>query len=229
VTVVPRRARPRSIKPQPVVEHAVDGTPLYAPLGELPTEVDGSAVQCHLCGRWLRQLGSSHVVHAHGVTAAEYRLLAGLRPRHPLQAPDLSVVRAARMRHRIATDPRLRRAMAAGVALARAGTLQRTAGDALRERPVAIERERQLVESSARLGTARAAAYREHREQRARALGYESLENFYRCRYVSERTRLDRLAADLGCAESAVRGDLRRLALGPDRSRSHGARWREQS
>jgi integrase/recombinase XerD len=27
-------------------------------------------------------------------------------------------------------------------------------------------------------------------------------------------------------AESAVRGDLKRLRLGPDRARSHGARWR---
>jgi hypothetical protein len=61
------------------------------------------------------------------------------------------------------------------------------------------------------------------------ALGYENLEDFYRSRYVGERARLEQLAAELGCAESAVRGDLRRLALGPDRSRSHGARWRERT
>jgi hypothetical protein len=94
---------------------------------------------------------------------------------------------------------------------------------------VAIERDRQLAQSGARLGAARAAAYRERREQRAQALGYQDLEGYYWSRYVGERARLDELAADLGCAESAVRGDLRRLAVGPDRSRSHGACWRQST
>jgi hypothetical protein len=222
----PPGARGQSNLPPPVVDRAHDGTPLYAPRGELPAEVDGSAVQCHLCGGWFRHIGSAHVLHAHGMTAAEYRQLVGLNPRHPLQARELRVLRAGQMRRQIATDPQLRQAMAAGVALARAGELQRRAREEQRERPVAIERERQLAQSGARLGAARAAAYRERREQRARVLGYQDLEGYYRSRYVRERTRLDELAAELGCAESAVRGDLRRLALGPDRSRSHGARWR---
>jgi hypothetical protein len=163
------------------------------------------------------------------MTAAEYRQLVGLNPRRALQAPDLRVRRADQMRRQIATDPRLRRAMAAGVVLARAGELQRRAREEQRERPVVIQRERQLAQSGARVGAARAAAYRERREQRARALGYEDLEGYYRFRYVSERTRLEDLAAELGCAESAVRGDLRRLALGPDRTRSYGARWRTRA
>jgi len=133
------------------------------------------------------------------------------------------------MRRLNATDPRLRRAMAVGAALVRAGELQRRALEEMREQPVSLERERQLAQSGARLGADRAAAYRERREQRARALGYEDLEDYYRSRYVRERTRLEDLAAELGCAESAVRGDLRRLALGPDRTRSHGARWRPRA
>jgi hypothetical protein len=44
--------RARLSEPPPVVDNALDGTPLYAPRGELPVEVDGSAVQCHLCGWW---------------------------------------------------------------------------------------------------------------------------------------------------------------------------------
>src|SRR5918992_5849082 len=107
-------ARGRSEVPPPVVDRALDGTPLYAPRGELPVEVDGSAVQCHLCGGWFRHIGSVHVLHAHGMTAAEYRQLVGLNPRHPLEAHDLRVRRADQMRHQIATDPRLRRAMAVG-------------------------------------------------------------------------------------------------------------------
>jgi hypothetical protein len=227
--MTPAGARGRWHVPPPVVDRAVDGTPLYALRGELPVDVDGSAVQCHLCGGWFRHIGSAHVLHAHGMTAAEYRQLVGLNPRRALQAPDLRVRRADQMRRQITTDPRLRQAMAAGVAQARAGNLQRRAREEQRERPVAVERERQLAESGARLGAARAAAYRRRREQRARELGYVDLEGYYRSRYVRERMRLEDLATELGCAESAVRGDLRRLALGPDRRRSHGARWRQST
>lgn len=77
--------------------------------------------------------------------------------------------------------------MAAGVALARTGELQRMAGEAMGARPVALERERQLTVSGARLGSARAAAYRQRREERARALRFAGLEDFYRSRYVRER------------------------------------------
>ena len=213
----------------PVVDRAADGTPLYAPRGELASEVDGSAVQCHLCGRWFRLLGAAHLPHAHGLTAAEYRVLVGLRPRHPLSAPDLSALRSTLMRERIASDRRIADAMAAGVALARRGELQRMAMAALRERPVEVERERQLAKSGARLGTARAAAFRERRDHRARALGYDDLEDFYRSRYDDGWARLDELATELGCAESSVRGDLQRLGLGPIRRRSYGARWRPRA
>jgi hypothetical protein len=161
------------------------------------------------------------------MTAAEYRVLAGLRPAIPCRR-RISRRRARRdLRRRITTDARLIRGMAAGVALARNGELQRKADQARRARPVALERERQLAVSGARLGSARAAAYRQRREQRALALGFAGLEDFYRSRYVRDRVRIERLAAELGCAESAVRKDLQRLGLGPDRTRSHGARWRQ--
>jgi len=71
-----------------------------------------------------------------------------------------------------------------------------------------------------------AESFRARREQRARALGYQGLEDFYRRRYRDGRARVDELAAELGCAQSAIRGDLKRLQLGPDRTRSNGARWR---
>jgi hypothetical protein len=34
---------------------------------------DGERVQCHLCGRWLKRVGGSHLLAAHGWTTAEYR------------------------------------------------------------------------------------------------------------------------------------------------------------
>jgi hypothetical protein len=192
-----------------VVEHAPDGTPLYAPRGLLPAEVDGSAVQCHLCGRWYRDLGSSQLRFAHGLTAADYRVLVGLRPRHPLQAPTLSAKRSDLLRARIPSDERLRAGMTLGAVLARDGALQRRAEQARRERGVSLERETQLATGGARLGSARAAAFAARREQRARALGFAGLEVFYRRRYGEQAARLEELADELGCSGSAVRGDLR--------------------
>ena len=49
-----------------------DGTAYYAPLGEL--DYDGEdRVRCHLCGRFLRMVGGTHLRVGHGWTIAEYR------------------------------------------------------------------------------------------------------------------------------------------------------------
>jgi hypothetical protein len=105
------------------------------------------------------------------------------------------------------------------------GDLQREARELLAARTVSLERARQLQQSGSMLGLRRAERYLAHREARARELGFDDLATYYRQRYGDDR-RLDELAGELRCSESAVRGDLRRLGLGPDRSRSHGARWR---
>jgi hypothetical protein len=115
--------------------------------------------------------------------------------------------------------------MATGRALAQRGELQRQARSRLAERPISLERQRQLAESGARLGSPRAAAFRRARERRAVELGFSDLGSYYRWRYRNEHRRLDQIVAELGCAESALRNDLQRLGLGPDRTRSHGARW----
>ena len=162
-----------------------DGTPYYSPLGELVVDPDDDRAQCHLCGLWFRQLGSTHLPRAHGVTAERYRELVGLRPRHPLWAPTL-----------------------------------------IAARPVSLERARQLEQSGEALGSRRAERHRARRHAWAQALGYRDLAAYYRHRYGDDRLRLDQLADELHCSQSAVRGDLQRLGLGPDRARSHGARWR---
>jgi hypothetical protein len=115
--------------------------------------------------------------------------------------------------------------MAKGIALARRGELQRKAQAFFAERAVSLERERQLKRDGARLGSARAEAFRRRRERAAVAAGFLTLAAYYERRYGDQRRRVDELALELGCAQSAVRGDLMRLGLGPDRSRSHGARW----
>jgi hypothetical protein len=128
-----------------VVDHALDGTPLYAARGELRVDVDEQRVQCHLCGGWYRALGPTHLARAHGVTADEDRELVGLLPRHALWAPDLIEAHSARLRARLAAEPQLRAAMAIGRALARRGELQREARSRLAARPASLERERQLA------------------------------------------------------------------------------------
>jgi hypothetical protein len=208
------------------VDRAADGTPLFAPRGELRVDGEDGRVQCHLCGRWFRALASTHVWRAHGLSADDYRELVGLRPRHPLWAPDLSAAHAQRFRERLEREPELRAAMAKGLALARRGELQRKAQVLFAERAVSLERERQLKRDGSLLGSARAEAFRRRRERAAIAAGFPTLAAYYQSRYGEQRRRVDELALELGCAQSAVRGDLMRLGLGPDRSRSHGARWK---
>jgi hypothetical protein len=67
---VPGRSRRLSRTPRPVGRLA-GGEPYYAPLERMRS--DGERVQCHLCGRWLKRVGGSHLLAAHGWTTAEYR------------------------------------------------------------------------------------------------------------------------------------------------------------
>jgi hypothetical protein len=83
-----------------------------------------------------------------------------------------------------------------------------------------LSAKRQLAEFGSRLGSTRAAAFQRRRKLRAIELGFASLAVYYEQRYRDERRRLDELAAELGCAQSAVRGDLQRLGLGPHGTRS---------
>jgi hypothetical protein len=47
-----------------------DGTPYFAPLGQLLWDSEEDRVQCHLCGGWFRFLGSSHLIR----TSGRYRI-----------------------------------------------------------------------------------------------------------------------------------------------------------
>jgi hypothetical protein len=81
--MTPPAAREDSTAALPVVDHAADGTQLYAPRGELLEEVDGSAIECHLCGGWLRKLGSSHLLpRRRDRTRARPAALPGARELH---------------------------------------------------------------------------------------------------------------------------------------------------
>jgi rubrerythrin len=66
-----------------------DGTPYFGQLGELAYDRDADLVQCHLCGRWLRTVGGTHI-RAHGWTLESYRAAFELRKNVPTCAPGVS-------------------------------------------------------------------------------------------------------------------------------------------
>ena len=66
-----------------------DGTPFFAPLGEVPHDVVEDRVQCHLCGGWFGLVGASHL-RWHGWTLKEYREAFHLLNRTSTAAPGVS-------------------------------------------------------------------------------------------------------------------------------------------
>jgi len=64
------------------------GEAYYAPIGQMRRDQVG--VQCHLCGRWLKRVGGSHLVAAHGLTVSEYREMFHLNDNVSTNAPDVS-------------------------------------------------------------------------------------------------------------------------------------------
>ncbi len=65
-----------------------DGSSFYAPLGEMLYDGD-ERVCCHLCGRWMRAVGGTHL-RWHGWTIDEYREAFRLGRGTPACAPILS-------------------------------------------------------------------------------------------------------------------------------------------
>jgi rubrerythrin len=58
-------------------------------------------VQCHLCGRWLRLVGGSHLIRTHGWTLEQYRDAFELVRGATTAAPELTEHKAALMQARI--------------------------------------------------------------------------------------------------------------------------------
>ena len=92
-----------------------DGTPYYAPIGEVI--VDGSLVTCHLCGRALRSV-TAHL-RAHGWTKLAYCEAFGLERGQSLEGPETRKLRAVALASRLVFEPAMRQGSAAGRARAR--------------------------------------------------------------------------------------------------------------
>jgi predicted nucleic acid-binding Zn-ribbon protein len=80
------------------------GEPYYAPMGRM--RYDADRVQCHLCGRWLKMVGGSHLIAAHGITVAEYRETFDLHGNDSTVAPELSERKRRAMVAQIASGER---------------------------------------------------------------------------------------------------------------------------
>src|ERR1700729_438649 len=124
------RASGRSVRP--VVAVLADGTPCYAPVGEVVV-IDGTLVTCHLCGRSLRSV-TAHL-KAHGWTKDAYCEAFGLERGQPLEGPETRKLRAAALTSRLVFEPAIRDGSAAGRRRARAGELTRDGAPGAPGRP----------------------------------------------------------------------------------------------
>ncbi len=171
----------------PVAGILADGTPFYAPIGEVI--VDGALVRCHLCGRELRSV----TVHlrAHGWAKAAYCEAFGLERGQSLEGPETRKLRAAAFTARLVFDPPVRAGSAAGRTRARAGQLTLAAASAARRRPFPEQRRRKAAAARAAISPAAVAKANSERGRRYRARvaaaaarrhGYRDIGTFVRTR-----------------------------------------------
>jgi hypothetical protein len=119
-------ARQSSDRLRPAAGALADGTPFYAPIGEVV--VEDSLVTCHLCGRALRSV-TAHL-RAHGWAKEAYCEAFGLERGQSLEGPETRKLRAAALASRLVFEPAVREGSAAGRNRARAGSLTRDAAAA---------------------------------------------------------------------------------------------------
>jgi hypothetical protein len=145
-----------------VVGVLADGTPYYAPVGEIVS--DGTTVVCHLCGRSLKSVAAH--LRAHGWTKAAYCEAFGLERGQPLEGRETRKRRAASFTPRLIFDPAIRAGSAAGRQRAAAGALARDAARASTGRPLPEQRRRKAARAAAAASSE--AAAQANRERAAR-------------------------------------------------------------
>jgi len=131
---------------RPVVAVLRDGTPSYAPIGEVVI-TDGMLVTCHLCGRSLRSV-TAHL-KAHGWTKDAYCEAFGLERGQSLEGPQTRKLRAAAFSARLIFDASVREGSAAGRERARSGQLALDAATAARGRAIPEQRRRKALQALA--------------------------------------------------------------------------------
>jgi hypothetical protein len=158
----PRGAR-RVVRP--VVGVLADGTPYYAPMGEIVS--DGTTVICHLCGRSLKSVAAH--LRVHGWTKAAYCEIFGLERGQSLEGQETRKRRAASFAPRLIFDDAIRAGSAAGRQRAAAGELARDAARASTGRPRPEQRRRKAARAAAAVHSEVAAQANRERAARHRA------------------------------------------------------------
>jgi AraC-like DNA-binding protein len=175
---------------RPVAGVLADGTPYYAPMGEIVS--DGTTVTCHLCGRSLKSVAAH--LRVHGWTKAAYCETFGLERGQSLEGQATRKRRAASFAPRLIFDPAVRAGSAAGHRRAAAGELARDAAQASKGRRLPEQRRRKAAhaaatastEASSRANRARAAQHRiEVADRVARDQGYPTVGAFVLARVAS--------------------------------------------
>ena len=150
---------------RPVAGVLADGTPYYAPMGEIIS--DGAFVTCHLCGRSLKSVAAH--LRVHGWTKAAYCETFGLERSQPLEGSETRKRRAASFAPRLVFDPAIREGSAAGRQRAAAGELTRDAARAATGRPVPEQRRRKASRAAAAASSEVSARANRERAVRHRA------------------------------------------------------------
>jgi AraC-like DNA-binding protein len=150
----------------PAVGILADGTPFYAPIGEVVVN-DDALVVCHLCGRSLRSV-TAHL-RVHGWVKEAYCQAFGLERGQSLESQQTRKLRAAALTARLVFDPAIRAGSAAGRERARAGDLARDAAAAASGRTLPEQRRRKVRRALASIPPDQAARANSARARRHRA------------------------------------------------------------
>jgi hypothetical protein len=147
--------RPGHREFRPIVGVLGDGTPYFAPVGQVVAE--GARVTCHLCGKTFRSV-VAHLA-SHGWTKAQYCEAFGLERTQSLEGADTRKLRAAAFGARLIFEPALRNGSANGRQRAVSGQLTQQAANAASGRPFPEQRrqrQRAAMSAAARVRLARA-------------------------------------------------------------------------
>ena len=230
-----RHGRPQERRP--VLGVLDDGTPFFAPIGEVVA--DESLVICHLCGRALRSV-TAHL-RVHGWTKVDYCAAFGLERGQSLEGPQTRKLRAAALTTRLVFDPVVRAGSAAGRQRARTGELTRDAATAARGRQYPEQRRRKARRALAAIPAAVVAQANAERAARhlawvaadvARRHGYPDIGSFVLAR-IADGASLAAISREAGLHKDWLSRHLRAVdpaAAAAARPRQRparpDARWR---
>jgi hypothetical protein len=180
-----------------------DGTPFFAPLGELQVVDDGDRVICHLCGRAMQLLSAEHL-RRHGWTPQLYRSTFGLNRSTALCSRTLAERRRLIGLDRYQRNKKVRNGLARGQELARSGVLLEMSHQVQRPGTAALERRRKSGEVTKASRAERRTMSVRRRLNLVTELGFTSERDYLLDRYLVREWPVARIKAELGVGSSVL-------------------------